>query len=74
MLNIPNAMIMETVRGYYDGWYNDVLTDPIPIHDGMLTLPEKPGLGTSMREEILQRPDVHIEVSDLQHRNDMSKA
>ena len=74
MLHIPNAMIMETVRGYYDGWYNDVLTDPIPIRNGRLSLPEKPGLGTKLREEILSRPDVHIEVSDLQHHHDMSKA
>ena len=74
MLHIPNALIMETVRAYYEGWYNDVLTDRIPISDGMLGLPEKPGLGTALREEILKRPDVHIEVSDAQHRNDMSKA
>ena len=25
MLHIPNAMIQEIVRGYVDGWYNDVL-------------------------------------------------
>src|SRR5579864_3200872 len=42
MLHIPNAMIMETVRAYYDGWYNDVMTERIPISNGMLTLPEKP--------------------------------
>ncbi|MBM3847023.1 MAG: mandelate racemase/muconate lactonizing enzyme family protein, partial [Verrucomicrobia bacterium] len=27
MLHIPNALIMEIVRGYVDGWYNDVLAD-----------------------------------------------
>jgi len=74
MLHIPNAMIMETVRAYYEGWYNDVLTDRIPIADGLLGLPEKPGLGTALREEVLKRPDVHIEISDAQHRTDMSKA
>jgi L-alanine-DL-glutamate epimerase-like enolase superfamily enzyme len=73
MLHIPNAMIMETVRSYYKGWYNDIVTEPIPIGDGMLSLPEKPGLGTALRPEILTRPDVHIEVSDLQHRFDPSK-
>ncbi len=65
MLHIPNAMIMETVRAYYEGWYNDVMTEKIPISDGMLTLPEKPGLGTALRGDVLQRPDVHIEVSDI---------
>jgi len=74
MLHIPNAMIMETVRAYYEGWYNDVLTDRIPIADGLLGLPEKPGLGTALREEVLKRPDVHIEISDAQHRTDVSKA
>ncbi|OGO31278.1 MAG: hypothetical protein A2Z16_13750 [Chloroflexi bacterium RBG_16_54_18] len=73
MLHIPNAMSMETVRSYYKGWYNDIVTEPIPIGDGMLSLPEKPGLGTALRPEILTRPDVHIEVSDLQHRFDPSK-
>ena len=73
MLHIPNAMIMETVRSYYKGWYNDIVTEAIPISDGMLTLPENPGLGTALRPEILTRPDVHIEVSDLQHRFDPSK-
>ena len=49
------------------------MTERIPISDGMLTLPERPGLGTALREEVLQRPDVHLEVSDEQHRYDGSK-
>jgi galactonate dehydratase len=73
MLHIPNAMIMETVRSYYLGWYNDIVTDQISISDGMLSLAGKPGLGTALRPELLTRPDVHIEVSDLQHRFDPSK-
>jgi len=73
MLHIPNAMIMETVRAYCDGWYNEVLTDPIPLREGMLTLGSKPGLGTALREEVLHRPDVHVEYSDEQHRVDLSK-
>jgi DNA-binding transcriptional regulator YhcF (GntR family) len=73
MLHIPNAMIMETVRAYTEGWYNDVMTERIPISEGMLSLPERPGLGTALREEVLSRPDVHIEVSDEQHRHDGSK-
>ena len=73
MLHIPNAKIMETVRAYYDGWYSEVMTESIPIRDGMLSLNEKPGLGVALREEVLRRPDVHIEVSDVNHRIDMSK-
>ncbi|MBC7813909.1 MAG: mandelate racemase/muconate lactonizing enzyme family protein [Burkholderiales bacterium] len=73
MLHIPNAMMMETVRAYTEGWYRDVMTDIIPISDGMLSLPEKPGLGTALREEVLQRPDVHIEVSDISQKRSASK-
>ncbi len=68
MLHIPNAMIMETVRAYYNGWYKEVVTEEIPISDGMLSLPHSPGLGTALREEVLKRQDVHCEVSDVEHR------
>jgi len=73
MLHIPNALMMETVRSYYLGWYNEIVTDPLPVSDGMLSLPEKPGLGTTLREEILSRSDAHVESSDLEHRFDPSK-
>ncbi len=64
MLHVPNAMIVETVRAYTNGWYNDIVTDRIPIQDGMISLEGKPGLGTKLREEVLSRADVHIEVSE----------
>jgi galactonate dehydratase len=70
---VPNAMIMETVRAYYLGWYNDVMTEPLPIAEGMASLPGRPGLGTALRPDVLNRPDVHIEVSDENTRYDPSK-
>ena len=66
MLHVPNAMILETVRAYYNGWYNDIVTDPIPIYEGMLSLPQKPGLGVALREEVLNRPDARIEHVNLE--------
>lgn len=61
MLHIPNAMNLETVRAYYNGWYNDIVTDPTSIRDGMLSLPHRPGLGVTLRQQVLNRPDAHIE-------------
>ena len=61
MLHIPNAMIIETVRAYYNGWYNDIVTERIPISAGMLSLPAKPGLGVALRDEVLNWPDARIE-------------
>jgi galactonate dehydratase len=71
MLHIPNALIMETVRSYTytEGWYNDVVTDQITIAEGHLSLPGKPGLGTRLRDDLVSRPNVCVEVtteSDLQ--------
>ena len=72
-LHIPNAKIVETVRAYYDGWYSEVMTDTIPIREGMISLPERPGLGAALRPEVLNRPDAHMEFSDEKHRINMSK-
>jgi L-alanine-DL-glutamate epimerase-like enolase superfamily enzyme len=63
MMHIPNAMIMEMVRGYVDGWYNDVVTDRMRIEDGLLTLGGKPGLGTALHEDFASRPSSHVEVT-----------
>ena len=66
MLHVPNAYVMETVRGYVDGWYDDVLVDRIRIVDGHLTLPDRPGLGTRMRDDLPSRPNARVEVTTLE--------
>lgn len=73
-LHAPNTMIVESVRAFYLGWYNDAVTDQIQIEDGMVTLSEAPGLGTRLRPEVLTRKDAHVEVSDINTRKDMSRA
>lgn len=73
-MHAPNSMILETVRGYYQGWYNEVMTEPIPIRDGYFELEERPGLGTALREEVFRRPDAHTEVSTADTLRDMSRA
>jgi galactonate dehydratase len=71
MMHIPNAMIMETVRGYVSGWYNDVVTDQITIENGSLSLGNKPGLGTALHADLPSRPNARVEITtecDLQDR------
>jgi L-alanine-DL-glutamate epimerase-like enolase superfamily enzyme len=51
--SIPNLMIMESVRGRYNGWHRDLVTTPAEAADGRLELPEGPGLGTELSEEVL---------------------
>ncbi len=63
MLHIPNAMLQEVVRGYVDGWYNDVLADPLRMEHGHLWLNGKPGLGSSLRPELLSRPGLQSQTT-----------
>jgi len=59
-LAMPNALIQEGVRAYYRGWYQEVVTQ-LPIVDGGLVRPpEGPGLGTALRADFLDRPDVSV--------------
>ncbi len=62
---VPNAMIMETVRGFYKGYYLEVLDRPVPIREGKAILDFGPGLGAALRPEVLQRSDVKIRSSAL---------
>ena len=62
MMHIPNAMIMEMVRGYVEGWYNDVVTDQIRIEDGFLSLDANPASGIKLRDEFVADDRCRIEI------------
>ncbi len=64
MQHIPNALVQEVVRSYISGWYQDVVTEPLRIEDGQIAVPPRPGLGTALRPELLERPDVRVESTD----------
>jgi len=52
-------MIMETVRGFCEGYYREVATPAVPIRDGRAVLDGfGPGLGMELRSDFLQRPDL----------------
>ena len=56
-------MIQETVRGFYEGYYLDLLDRPLPIREGRATFELGPGLGVKLRPDVLARPDVHRRIS-----------
>ena len=65
-LNAPNALVQETVRGYYRTWYRD-LVDTLPeVKDGHITVPPGPGLGMELSSEIDKRFTVTRRRSALQ--------
>ena len=59
----PNAMILETVRGFYEGWYRSVYTDNVRIEEGMATAPDGPGLGTRLNPAFLAESGISTRTS-----------
>jgi galactonate dehydratase len=62
-LNAPNAVLQETVRAYYTGWYRDIVTQLPTVAGGRISAPGGPGLGTALRAEVTARPDAHVRVT-----------
>jgi galactonate dehydratase len=59
-LNATNALVQESVRAFYTGWYTELVTD-LPIFiNGSMDLPSKPGLGTELLPGLRNRKDAHV--------------
>jgi L-alanine-DL-glutamate epimerase-like enolase superfamily enzyme len=67
-INLPNALVQETVRAYYTGWYKEVVTALPTFADGHIAPPPGPGLGTALVPGIESRADAHVRFTD---RNDL---
>ena len=63
-LNVPNALVQETVRAFYTGWYKELVTTLPKIENGHVYPPEGPGLGTGLLPEVFERPDIHVTATD----------
>jgi L-alanine-DL-glutamate epimerase-like enolase superfamily enzyme len=65
MMNIPNALVMETVRAYHSGWFRDVLTELPRVEQGYIYPLGGPGLGTRLLPGLLGREGVQVKRSAL---------
>ncbi len=54
-LNAPNALVQESVRGFYRTWYRDLVTALPDVSDGMITVPPGPGHGLELRADLAER-------------------
>jgi galactonate dehydratase len=63
-LNAPNALIQETVRAFYHGWYGELVTELPPIERGTITVSDRPGHGIELLPDLTDRADAHVVVSD----------
>jgi galactonate dehydratase len=61
---IPNFLIQE--RLYLNDWRNEIITEPLEVKDGFLKLPDKPGWGIELNEDIcLSHPEIKVNIPRL---------
>ena len=48
MASIPNGIWLE-----YMGWLDDLWVEPVPVTNGMVRAPERPGHGLAFKPELL---------------------
>lgn len=65
-LNATNALLQESVRAFYRGWYPEVVTAIPTVEDGFVTVSNTPGLGLELRSDIDERFNVHRRLSPVQ--------
>ncbi|WP_421983081.1 mandelate racemase/muconate lactonizing enzyme family protein [Roseibium sp.] len=64
-LGLRNVREQEIARGFYFNWYQDLVDDLPPIETGMITVPEKPGLGMDLQPGLFTREDAIHRISRL---------
>ena len=62
-IHAPNALVQESVRAFYTGWYNELVTHvPRPVR-GFFETPPGPGLGCELLPELWRRKDAVARIS-----------
>jgi galactonate dehydratase len=62
-LHAPNALVQESVRAFYSGWYKELVTELPVVRDGMVRLNDKPGLGIQLLPDLHLRKDAVVRVT-----------
>lgn len=61
--NVPNALVQESVRAFYTGWYQELVTALPEVKNGMIAPPPGPGLGLDLLPDLTKRPDAIVRES-----------
>ncbi len=62
-MHARNALIQESVRAFYTGWYTEVVSGLPRVQDGQVRVSDAPGLGLELLPEVIGRPDAIVRVS-----------
>jgi len=59
----PNALVQESVRAFYTGWYKELVTHVPQPEKGYFGKPPGPGIGCELLPEVWKRNDAVVRVS-----------
>jgi galactonate dehydratase len=65
-INAPNALVQESVRSFYTGWYCELVTEIPRVENGWVYPLTGPGLGTDLLPEVLERSGTTSRTSTLE--------
>ena len=61
----PNAFWQESVRAFYNGWFNEVARGFPKAENGMIRPPDAPGHGVELNPDLFKRDDCIIRASKM---------
>src|SRR6266850_3676129 len=64
-IHAPNALVQESVRAFYTGWYRELVTHVPQPERGMFARPPGPGLGAELLPGLWKRKDAAVRASSL---------
>ena len=59
-INAPNALVQESVRAFYSGWYKELAQNLPVVEDGHIHLRDGAGMVTELKPEVFDRPDATV--------------
>ena len=62
-LSLRNVREQEIARGFYYNWYQDFVDHLPPIKNGMITVPDAPGIGLDLLPDVFKRSDAIHRIS-----------
>ncbi len=62
-LHAPNALVQESVRAFFTGWYKELVTELPVVENGMISLNNKPGLGLELLPDLHKRADAVVRIT-----------